>query len=97
MLSIPGSKVGVTLGPDFLLGRDGGVGSVREPREGAGPFRSRLTLSFSPEEGEERNKFNTTELPSTHVQINMTRKKGQTGTDRDWVDRMSMVQSGPLQ
>lgn len=76
-MSIPGSKVGVTLGPHFLLGRDGGVGSVREPLAGAGPFRSRVTLSFSPEEGEERHIFTKTELLSTHMQTDKTRKQGQ--------------------
>lgn len=76
-MSIPGSKVGVTLGPHFLLGRDGGVGSVREPRAGAGPFRSTFTLSFSPEEGEERNKFTTPEPLTTHMQIDMSREEGQ--------------------
>lgn len=47
LTSNPGRKAGLPLEPDFLLGRDGATGSVKEPLPGAGPFRSELTFSFS--------------------------------------------------
>lgn len=47
LTSNPGSEAGLPLEPDFLLGRDGAAGSVKEPLPGAGPFRSGLTFSFS--------------------------------------------------
>lgn len=72
LISNPGSKAGLPLEPDFLLGRDGAVDSVKEALPGAGPFRSGFTFSFSADAGEECNTFNITELLITQVQKNMT-------------------------
>lgn len=51
LISNPGREVGPPL--DFLLGREGAAGSVKEPLPGAIPLRSGFTFSFSAEEGEE--------------------------------------------
>lgn len=66
--SNPGREAGLPVEPDFLLGREGAAGSVKEPLPGAGPLRSAFTFSFSAEEGGECDKFNRAELQTTQIQ-----------------------------